>query len=161
MRKNIENIVLLSAFAMAFSGCESFLDTRIDIYDTMDRLETRYETLNEFANAYYVQMQSGFDAIDGNLFAAASDEAVQTAPVSDVSYFNRGLLSPDQNPLSYLYENYYEGIRAAHFFIDYAKDGENFLALNRDTSRVYNADGTVNNTDNPRAYARDTINLRW
>lgn len=161
MRKNIENIVLLSAFALSFSSCESFLDTRIDIYDTMDRLKTRYETLNEFANAYYVQMQSGFDMIDGNLFAAASDEAVQTAPVSDVSYFNRGLLSPDKNPLSYLYENYYEGIRAAHFFLDYAKDGENFLALNRDTSRVYNADGTVNNTDNPRAYARDTINLRW
>ena len=161
MRKDIKNIVLLPAFVLTFGGCESFLDTRIDIYDTMDRLETRYETLNEFANAYYVQMQSGFDAIDGNLFAAASDEAIQTAPVSDVSYFNRGLLSPDQNPLSYLYENYYEGIRAAHFFIDYAKDGENFLALNRDTSRVYNADGTVNNTDNPRSYARDTINLRW
>lgn len=161
MRRNIKNIVFLSAFAVAFSGCESFLDTRIDIYDTMDRLETRYATLNNFANAYYAPMQSGFDVIDGNLFAAASDEAVQTAPVSDVSYFNRGLISPDQNPLSYLYEDYYEGIRAAHFFIDYAEDGENFLALNRDTSRVYDASGAVISTDNPRAYARDTINLRW
>lgn len=160
MRQNIKNIVLLSAAAVSLGACD-FLDTRIDVYDTIDRLETRYTTLSNFANAYYSPMQYGFTTIDGNLFAAASDEAMQTAPVSDVSYFNKGLVSPDANPLSYLYSNYYEGIRAAHFFLDYAKDGEDFLALNRDTTTMYNPDGTVNNTDNPRAYKRDVINLNW
>ena len=161
MKRNIRNIILLSAAAFTFCGCSDFLDTRIDVYDTRDRLETRSSTLNNFANAFYAPMQYGFETIDGNLFAAASDEAVQTAPVSDVSYFNRGLISPDVNPLSYLYKNYYEGIRAAHFFIEYAKDGEEFLALNRDTTTMYNPDGTIYNTSNPRAYKRDVINLGW
>ena len=74
---------------MALCGCSDFLDTRMDVFETRDRLETRYSTLTSFANAYYAPMQYGFETIDGNLFAAASDEAVQTAPVSDVSYFNR------------------------------------------------------------------------
>lgn len=161
MRKKIRNIVLLSVIVSAFCGCEDFLNTRLDVYDTIDRLETRYSTLSNFANAYYSPMQYGFTTIDGNFFAAASDEAVQTSPVSDVSYFNKGLISPDANPLSYLYENYYEGIRAAHFFLDYAKNGEDFLALNRDTATVYNPDGTIYSTDNLRAYKRDVINLNW
>lgn len=161
MKRNIKNIILISAAALAFCGCEDFLDTRIDVFDTIDRLETRSATLTNFANAYYAPMQYGFETIDGNLFAAASDEAVQTAPVSDVSYFNRGLISPNVNPLAYLYKNYYEGIRAAHFFIDYAKDGEEFLALNRDTTTMYNPDGSIYNTSNPRAYKRDVINLNW
>ena len=133
----------------------------MDVYDTRDRLETRYSTLRNFANAYYTPMQYGFETIDGNLFAAASDEAVQTSPVSDVSIFNKGLLSPESNPIAYLYNNYYEGIRAAHFFIEYAKNGEEFLALNRDTTTMYNADGTIYNTANPREYKRDVINLNW
>lgn len=117
--------------------------------------------MRNFANAYYTPMQYGFETIDGNLFAAASDEAVQTSPVSDVSIFNKGLLSPESNPIAYLYNNYYEGIRAAHFFIEYAKNGEEFLALNRDTTTMYNADGTIYNTANPREYKRDVINLNW
>lgn len=161
MEKHIRKIVLLAASTFAVCGCADFLETRQDVFDTIDRLETRYSTLSNFANAYYTPMQYGFTTIDGNLFAAASDEAVQTSPVSDVSYFNKGLISPDVNPLSYLYENYYEGIRAAHFFLNYAKDGEDFLALNRDTSTVYNPDGTIYSTDNPREYKRDVINLRW
>src|SRR5690554_3937934 len=159
-RKNIY-IIFLAVIAYSFVGCEDFLDTRIDVYDTIDRLETRRATLNNFANAYYTPMQYGFTVIDNNLFAAASDEAQQTAPVSDVSYFNRGIISPDVNPLSGLYNNYYEGIRAAHFFLDYAKDGESFLALNRDTAALYNPDGTIYHTDNRMHYRRDVINLNW
>lgn len=149
------------ALSMSVSGCSDFLETRLDVYNTMDRLQTRYSTLDNFAVAYYTPMQSGFRIIDGNLFASASDEAEQTAAVSEVSVFNKGILSPERNPLSYLYGRYYEGIRAAHFFLDYAVDGEDFLALNRDTSTVYNPDGTVYSTDKPKAYKRDIINLGW
>ena len=161
MKLHIENIAILAAGAFVFSGCQGFLDTRIDVFDTIDRLETRRATLENFANACYAPMQYGFDVIDGNLFAAASDEAVQTAPVSEVSYFNKGMISPDVNPLSYLYDNYYEGIRAVHFFLDYAKDGEELLALNRDTATVYNPDGSIYHTDNAKAYKRDVIDLNW
>lgn len=161
MNRINKNIVILSAAAIALCGCSDFLDTRMDVFQTMDRLETNSGTLNNFATAFYTPMTYGFNVIDGNLFASASDEAEQTSPTSDVSAFNRGLISADLNPISYLYNNYYEGIRAAHFFLDYAKDGEKFLALNRDTSTVYNPDGSIYATDRPRAYSRDTINLQW
>lgn len=159
-RKNIY-IAFFAVVVYSLVGCSDFLDTRMDVYNTIDRLNTNSSTLNSFANAYYTPMQYGFTVIDNNLFAAASDEAQQTTPVSDVSYFNRGIISPEFNPLSGLYSNYYEGIRAAHFFLDYAKDGENFLALNRDTSAVYNPDGTVYHTNNRMSYRRDVINLNW
>ena len=159
-RHNIISVLLCATLPFALS-CSKFLDTKVDVFDTMDRLETRSSTLSSFAYAFYTPMQSGFNVIDGNLFASASDEAEQTAPISDVSAFNKGLLSPDLNPLSYLYNNYYEGIRAAHFFLDYAKNGEEFLALNRDTSTVYNPDGSIYSVDKPRAYKRDVINLQW
>ncbi|MBO4743572.1 MAG: RagB/SusD family nutrient uptake outer membrane protein [Bacteroidales bacterium] len=161
MKRNIINSVLLAALVASTCACSDFLDTRIDVFDTMDRLESRYSTLNSFAYAFYTPMQNGFNVIDGNLLASISDEAEQTAPTSDASAFTRGLISADLNPLSYLYNNCYEGIRAARFFLDYAKDGEKFLALNRDTSTVYNLDGTVYSTDQPRAYKRDVINLGW
>lgn len=161
MKSINKNIFLLPVLALAAGSCSDFLETRMDVFDTMDRLETRSSTLTSFANAYYTPLQYGFNVIDGNLFAAASDEAEQTAAVSDVSAFNRGLISPDLNPISYLYNNYYDGIRAAHFFIQYAKEGEEFLALNRDTATVYNPDGSVYATDRLRGYVRDTINLNW
>lgn len=161
MKKVFKHIAAFSVLALSLCACSKFLDTRIDVFDTVDRLETRSSTLSSFAYAFYTPMQYGFNVIDGNLFASASDEAEQTAPSSDVSAFNRGLISADLNPISYLYTNYYEGIRAAHFFLDYAKNGEDFLALNRDTSTVYNPDGTVYSTDKPKAYKRDVINLNW
>lgn len=161
MKKLILKSFVMAALVAVTASCSDFLNTRVDVFDTMDRLETRSSTLSSFAYAFYTPMQYGFSVIDGNLFASASDEAEQTAPTSDVSAFNRGLISADLNPVSYLYNNCYEGIRAARFFLEYAKDGEDFLALNRDTSTVYNPDGTVYSTDKPRAYKRDVINLGW
>lgn len=160
MKRNLK-IIILTAVATMLCGCSDFLDTRMDVFRTMDRLETDYSSLASFATAYYTPMRSGFDVIDGNFFASASDEAEQTASSSEVSAFNRGLISPDRNPIAYLYNNYYEGIRSARFFLDYAKDGEQFLALGRDTSTVYNPDGSIYSTDKPRAYMRDCIDLAW
>ena len=161
MKINIKNIGLIAVAATAICSCQDFLDTGMDVFNTQDRLETNRSSLSYFANACYTPMQYGFETIDGNLFAPASDEAVQTSPVSEVSIFNKGLLSPESNPLGYLYNRYYEGIRAAHFFLEYAKDGEELLALNRDTTTLYNPDGTIYNTANPREYKRDVINLEW
>ncbi|MBQ1905855.1 MAG: RagB/SusD family nutrient uptake outer membrane protein [Bacteroidales bacterium] len=157
----MKRIYIILAAALSVCACSKFLDTRTDVFDTMDRLQTRSSTLTSFAYAYYTPMGNGFNVIDGNLFASASDEAEQAAPTSEAQTFNRGLLSADLNPLSYKYTNCYEGIRAARFFLEYAKGGEDFLALNRDTSTVYNPDGTVYSTEQPKAYKRDCINLGW
>lgn len=154
MKRNKAYLALLTLVTIAFTNCSDFLDTKIDTFTTPDRVNTRYNTLWAFANSFYAPLQYGFNIIDNNLFATASDEAQQTLTVSNISYFNKGIISADLNPLSYLYNNYYEGIRAAHFFLDYAKDGENFLALNRDTSGVTNVENRI-------SYQRDVRSLRW
>lgn len=154
MKRKIVYSVLFALVIASFTKCSDFLDTKVDTFTTPDRVSTRYATLWAFANSFYTPLQYGFTTIDNNLFAAASDEAQQTLAVSNVSYFNKGIISADLNPLSYLYDNYYEGIRAAHFFLDYAKDGEDFLALNRDTSGVANIENRI-------SYERDVRSLRW
>ena len=153
--KNIKNIygVPFTIMVFIFTGCD-FLDTKIDTINTPDRAETSYSTLWSVANSFYAPLQYGFETIDGNLFAAASDEAQQTLAVSDVSRFNKGTINADSNPLSYLYQKYYEGIRAAYFFLDYAVDGEKFLALNRDTSAMADPNNRIN-------YQRDIMRLNW
>lgn len=151
--KTIKSIIQI-ALLCALTSCEGFLDTRIDTYTTADRVQTRYNTLWSFANAFYAPLQSGYTVLDNNLFAAASDEAVQTSLESDVQYFNNGSINSSVNPLSYLYDKYYEGIRAALFFLDYAKDGEMLLAQNRDTSGVTNMDNRI-------SYQKDVRSLKW
>jgi hypothetical protein len=154
MKRKITYSILFVLVIATFTKCSDFLDTKVDTFTTPDRVNTRYATLWTFANSFYTPLQYGFTTIDNNLFAAASDEAQQTLAVSNVAYFNKGIISADLNPLAYLYDNYYEGIRSAHFFLDYAKDGENFLALNRDTSGVANIENRI-------SYERNVRSLRW
>ena len=154
MKRKIIYSILFVVTVFTFTRCSDFLDTKIDTFTTPERVETSYGTLWNFANAFYTPLQNGFTTIDNNLFASASDEAQQTLAVSNVSYFNKGTINPNVNPLSYLYMYYYEGIRAAYFFLEYAKDGEHFLTLNRDTSRVVNPQNYIN-------YERDVNRLRW
>ena len=153
MKRFFINIILLTGMVSIFTGCD-FLDTKIDTFTTPERIETNRGTLTSAANSMYTPLQYGFETIDANLFAAASDEAYQTAAVSNVSYFNKGTINADVNPLSGLYQRYYDGIRAAHFFLDYAKNGEDFMALNRDTSGYYNINNRIN-------YQRDVMTLNW
>lgn len=137
-------VVLLSA------GCsKDFLDTRIDTEMTPEDLATNRGTIWAFASAFYTPISYGFQVLDNNMLAAISDEAQQTAPSGDVYYFTRGVINADINPLAHLYNDYYEGIRAANFFLDYAKNGEALMALNRDTVRDKNG------------YQRDLSTLKW
>jgi hypothetical protein len=148
----VKRIYLATLFAsIALCGGCDFLDTKIDTDLTTDALETNRGTLWNFGNAMYSPMISGFYALDDNFFAAASDEGQRTQESGNAYIFNRGTLSPDNIDAASanLYKNYYEGIRAANFFLEYAKNGEDFLALNRDT-----ANDLIN-------YERDVRNLRW
>jgi len=121
-------VVLFTSF-----GCTNFLETSIDTNTTPETVATDRSSLWNFANAFYSPMTYGFSVIDNNIFAAATDEAQQTSVSANVNYFNQGTINASANPLSYLYKNYYEGIRAANFFLNYAKNGEALLKMNRDT----------------------------
>ena len=144
---------ILSAIAIALvsSACSGFLDTSIDRNSTGETIATNYSAIWGFGRAFYTPIGYGFGMIDSNIFATASDEAQQTSAQSTVIYFNKGMLNENTNPLFTYYRNYYEGIRAANFFLDYVGDGkgEEMLAQNRNlvTDKVN--------------YERDLQSLAW
>ena len=137
--------------ALVSSACSDFLDTSLDRSQTGETIATNRGSVWGFANAFYSPIGYGFGTIDSNIFATASDEAQQTSAQSNVIYFNKGMLNENTNPLFTYYRNYYEGIRAANYFLDYVKDGrgEELLAQNRNlvTDRVN--------------YERDLQSLAW
>ena len=147
--KRVNKIIYILLYVLVLGGCGDFLDTRIDTNMRPGDIETNRGTLWGFGAAFYAPMNYGFTILDNNIFAAATDEAQQTAASGNVFYFNKGIISADVNPLSYLYSEYYEGIRAANFFMEYAKKGEELLALNRDTIR------------DEANYHRDLKRLNW
>ena len=139
------------AIALVSSACSGFLDTSIDRNSTGETIATNYSSIWGFGRAIYTPIGYGFGMIDSNIFATASDEAQQTSAQSNVIYFNKGMLNENVNPLFTYYRNYYEGIRAANFFLDYVGDGkgEEMLAQNRNlvTDKVN--------------YERDLQSLAW
>jgi hypothetical protein len=150
MNLKYKHSFILIAAVLLISGCsKDFLNTKIDTQETPQAAATDRGTLWSFANAFYSPMSNGFTILDNNLLATATDEAQQTAVSSNANYFNQGTINANVNPLSYLYKNYYDGIRAANFFLDYSKNGRQLLALNRDT---------INDVVN---YNKDIQNLIW
>lgn len=115
------------------SACSDFLDTSLDRNQTGETIVTDRSSIWYFGYAFYSPIGYGYTTIDNNIFATASDEAQQTSASSQVIYFNKGMLNESVNPLFYLYQNCYEGIRAANFFLEYVADGkgEELLAQNR------------------------------
>ena len=131
----ISKTFLLSAAVSAGPGCSDFLDTSLDQNETGESIETTLGTLWKFGNAFYTPIASGYTTLDSNLFAAATDEAQQTKVQCNASYFNKGVINANLNPISNLYTDCYEGIRAANFFLDYTANGkgEYMVGMNRDT----------------------------
>ena len=142
--------IVFASLSILLSGCD-FLDTKIDTDLTPQSLETSYSMLWYFGYAIYSNIQSGFSALDGNFFAAASDEAQQTRESGYAYSFNRGIISPNNVTAASnsIYNKCYEGIRACNFFLDFSENGEEFLALNRNVK------------ENPDNYERDLRNLGW
>lgn len=145
--KSLAAVVL----AAGITSCEKdFLDTRIDTQQTQGTLNTNYNTLVLLANAPYTYLRNEFTIIDNNLFAAVSDEAVQTNVSANVRLFNNGSWNAANNPDNY-FANYYTGIRAANYFLEQSGNYKTFLALNRDTVSVSGKTG----------YTNDTLNMKW
>jgi hypothetical protein len=144
---SITTVVAVSCFA----GCtKNFMDTRIDTQQTEETLNSNYSTLFSLANAPYINLRNEFSILDNNLFAPASDEAVQTATNASVRLFNNGSWNANNNPDDYYYA-YYTGIKAANYFIEQSGNYKSFLALNRDTFSLTGKDN----------YRKDTLNIKW
>jgi hypothetical protein len=112
-------------------GCD-FLDTKTDLNLTQEDIDSDYSKLRNIGYAPYTFLQNGFSAVAGNLAAAISDEAEQTATASSVQFFNNGSWNAYYNPMD-IYESNYMGIRAANYFLEYSVDYKEKLAQNRDT----------------------------
>lgn len=132
-------------------SCDKFLDTSLDLNATGETVETNRGTIWSFANAFYSPIIYGYGVLDGNLFAAASDEAQQTAASSNALFFNKGMLNASVNPMWTYYNNCYEGIRAANFFLDYVADGKGVALLQLNRNLITDA----------ASYARDLASLNW
>lgn len=141
-------ITIVAGFASACS--KDFLDTRIDTAPTDEVVKSNYLSLMVFANAPYVNLRDGFSILDDNLFAAATDEAEQTSGASIALLFNQGSWNATTNPDNY-YSNYYAGIRAANYFIEYSAAYKTILGTNRDT---ISAAEKIN-------YHNDVQNITW
>ena len=144
--------IALAILAAALTvSCDKFLDTSLDLNSSGETVETNRGTIWSFANAFYSPIIYGYGVLDGNLFAAASDEAQQTAASSNALFFNKGMLNESVNPMWTYYNNCYEGIRAANFFLDYVADGKGVALLQLNRNLVTDA----------ASYARDLASLNW
>lgn len=155
-----DHIPLKTIFAIALFGLsscgKSFLDTRLDTQPIEHNIDDNYKSLIQMANApyAYLSQRNEFSALDGNLFAAVTDEAVQTNNVGDVYLFNNGNWGAFNNPDD-RYNMYYSGIYSVNYFLEYlAKKGGDYkalLAVNRDT---ITQDARVN-------YQNDVASMGW
>lgn len=141
-------IVVAIGLMISISGCD-YLDTKIDTQITPETLSSDYSKLKDLGYAPYTYIRNGFYLIDNNIPAAMSDEAEQTAPSSEVQRFNDGSWNAYNNPDN-PYTYYYEGIRAANFFLEYSVDYKKQLAQNRDTI-----------SDNSYQYNLDVADIGW
>lgn len=131
--------VIAALAILGLTACsKDFLDTRLDTQPGQNNVDGNYTSLIQFANAPYAYFQqvNQFSILDGNLFAAVTDEAVQTNSVGAVYLFNNGNWNQFTNPDD-RFNHYYAGIYSVNFFLEYlAKNGGNYkalLATNRDT----------------------------
>lgn len=161
-------IIALMSLGVSLSACKKdFLDTKIDTNNTPETIITNRTTLFNFANAFYAQLpyelsqsagnpfvNGGVGSLDNNLFAPASDEAVQTnVAAPNVRPFNQGTLSAINVPANVdaQFKTLYDGIRAANFFLKYSVGYQDFLLRNRDTT---SASALVSVTN-------DSLNIAW
>jgi hypothetical protein len=147
MKKIKASIYILMATSLV-SACE-MLETKEDILLTEENVASNYSSVKGFGYMAYSRVRTGFYDIDNNLFAAASDEAEQTASSSQAQLFNTASWNAFNNPDN-VYSNCYEGIRAANYFLEEFGDYKALLAINRDTL-----------SDNARQYHLDVQDVAW
>lgn len=134
MRKYIIGIsrifCLIGSVALAHS-CD-LLMSKEDLNVTEGMMDTRYYQMFDLGYRVYEYVPYGFTKIDGNLFAGVTDEAQYVTTMSATSRFNEGSWSAFYNPDD-MYASYYNGIYAAHNYLDKSEDYKEILLRGRDT----------------------------
>ena len=134
--------------SLSLAGCDA-LDTKEDLNLTDEMMATRRYQMFGWGYRVYEHIPYGFTAIDGNLFAAVSDEAQYVTTFSSTQRFNEGSWSAYYNPDD-CYTSYYNGIYAAHDYLDKSVDYRYILGMHRDTL-------TSNGLD---SYRRDIVDVQ-
>ena len=149
IRKNMR-ILFAGALlcSLSLAGCDA-LDTKEDLNLTDEMMATRRYQMFDWGYRVYEHIPYGFTAIDGNLFAAVSDEAQYVTTFSSTQRFNEGSWSAYYNPDD-CYTSYYNGIYAAHDYLDKSVDYRYILGMHRDTL-------TSNGLD---SYRRDIVDVQ-
>jgi len=148
--KKYNTIVICFIATLILGSCaKDFLETNPGTKLTQEMINSDYGRIWEFGYAPYTYLRDGFSAIDGNLMAAITDEAEQTATSSNAQLFNEGSWSAYNNPAD-MYANCYRGIRAATYFLDNFSNYKSFLAQNRDTL-----------SDHQAQYMKDVQDIAW
>lgn len=133
--------------SLFLAGCDA-LDTKEDLNLTDEMMATRRYQMFDWGYRVYEHIPYGFTAIDGNLFAAVSDEAQYVTTFSSTQRFNEGSWGIHYNPDD-CYTSYYNGIYAAHDYLDKSADYKYILGMHRDTL-------TSNGLD---SYRRDLVDV--
>jgi hypothetical protein len=148
--KQKRHYFLIFIIAMGLiTACQQTLDTKVDTLLTNQDISSDYTTIWGFGDDAYTYLENGFSTVDNNLFAAVSDEAIQTASSSNALLFNQGSWNAYNNPDN-VYDHYYQGIRAANYFLEYSMNYKSMLAQNRDTI-----------TDHQYQYNLDVKDISW
>lgn len=148
MNTKYMTILPILALLMVAISCTK-MDTRIDTQFTDAHIQSNYQSVRGFGFLAYAKVRNGFYSLDNNLFAAATDEAEQTASSSSAQLFNNGSWNAFNNPDNVYYSSY-EGIRAVNYFLDYSVNYKTLLAHNRDTLN-----------DNGLQYRRDVADIAF
>lgn len=148
MNTKYMTILPILALLMVAISCTK-MDTRIDTQFTDAHIQSNYQSVRGFGFLAYAKVRNGFYSLDNNLFAAATDEAEQTASSSSAQLFNNGSWNAFNNPDNVYYSSY-EGIRAVNYFLDYSVNYKTLLAHNRDTLN-----------DNGLQYRRDVVDIAF
>lgn len=141
-------LIVITFLAAGIVSCEK-LDTKIDTSLTEENVASDFTTVKGFGYTAYSKLNTGFNSVDYNLFAAVSDEAEQTASSSEAQLFNSGSWNAFNNPDD-VYANDYEGIRASNYFLEKFENYKVLLAVNRDTL-----------SDNGMQYHLDVADIGW
>ena len=144
----MKRIIIVITTCLAFASCD-VLDTAFDINTTQEQLDGQPSMVIKVGYAPYGYMVSGFSDFDNNLGSARCDEAVATSRSASVRYFNNGSWNAYNNPDN-RYANFYKGIRAANYYLEYSVEYKKMLAVARDTL-----------SDNGTAYHLDVINAGY
>lgn len=146
--KKLYSLLFIIPMGVLITSC-SKLDTKLDLLLTDENIAGDYKKIWDFGYAPYTYLANGFSSVDGNLFAAVSDEAEQTAPSSSAQLFNQGNWNAYNNPDN-VYDHNYEAIRAANYFLENSTNYKSFLAFNRDTM-----------SDHQLQYKLDVEDIAW